>query len=57
MLKWIVERLDGEAEGVETPIGILPTKEALDTDGLDLSDADLDCCSRSTRRSGARRPR
>ncbi len=42
VLKWIVERLEGKAEGVETPIGILPTKEALDTDGLDLSDADLD---------------
>ncbi|MFF9569767.1 phosphoenolpyruvate carboxykinase (GTP) [Streptomyces sp. NPDC014685] len=42
VLKWIVERLDGKAEGVETPIGILPAKGALDTDGLDLSDADLD---------------
>ncbi|MFF3394239.1 phosphoenolpyruvate carboxykinase (GTP) [Streptomyces sp. NPDC002669] len=42
VLKWIVERLDGAAEGVETPIGILPAKGALDTDGLDLSDADLD---------------
>ena len=38
VLKWIVERLDGKAEGVETPIGLLPTKEALDTDGLDISD-------------------
>ncbi|MET9919804.1 phosphoenolpyruvate carboxykinase (GTP) [Streptomyces sp. NPDC006435] len=42
VLKWIVERLDGTAEGVETPIGILPAKGSLDTDGLDLSDADLD---------------
>ncbi|GHA71816.1 phosphoenolpyruvate carboxykinase (GTP) [Streptomyces termitum] len=42
VLKWIVERLDGRAEGVETPIGVLPTKAALDTDGLDLADADLD---------------
>ncbi|MFD1660934.1 phosphoenolpyruvate carboxykinase (GTP) [Streptomyces caeni] len=42
VLKWIVERLDGKAEGVETPIGILPTKEALDTNGLDLSESDLD---------------
>lgn len=25
VLKWIVERLDGTAEGVETPIGVLPT--------------------------------
>ncbi|MBM9619666.1 phosphoenolpyruvate carboxykinase (GTP) [Streptomyces zhihengii] len=42
VLKWIVERLDGSAEGVETPIGVLPTRESLDTDGLDLSDDDLD---------------
>ncbi|MET9729122.1 phosphoenolpyruvate carboxykinase (GTP) [Streptomyces sp. NPDC006458] len=42
VLKWIVERLDGKAEGVETPIGVLPTKAALDTDGLELSDSDLD---------------
>jgi phosphoenolpyruvate carboxykinase (GTP) len=42
VLKWIVERLNGEAEAVETPIGLLPTKDALDLDGLDLSEADLD---------------
>jgi phosphoenolpyruvate carboxykinase (GTP) len=41
VLKWIVERLDGKAEGVDTPIGILPTPEALDTDGLDISDEDV----------------
>ncbi|HVF06657.1 MAG TPA: phosphoenolpyruvate carboxykinase (GTP), partial [Frankiaceae bacterium] len=42
VLKWVVERLDGKAEGVETPIGIVPAKGALDTTGLDVSDADLD---------------
>ncbi|WP_405489511.1 phosphoenolpyruvate carboxykinase (GTP) [Streptomyces sp. NBC_00096] len=42
VLKWIVERLDGAAEGVETPIGILPTVASLDTDGLDLPAADLE---------------
>lgn len=42
VLKWIVDRLDGKADGVETPIGVLPTREALDTDGLDLDDASLD---------------
>ncbi|RKT06567.1 phosphoenolpyruvate carboxykinase (GTP) [Streptomyces sp. 3211.6] len=42
VLKWIVGRLDGNAEGVETPIGVLPTKAALDLDGLDISDEDLD---------------
>ncbi|MBW1602774.1 phosphoenolpyruvate carboxykinase (GTP) [Streptomyces sp. JJ66] len=42
VLKWIVGRLNGEAEGVETPIGTVPAKSALDTDGLDLSEADLE---------------
>ncbi|MGV9393320.1 phosphoenolpyruvate carboxykinase (GTP) [Streptomyces olivaceus] len=42
VLKWIVERLEGTADGVETAIGVLPTKESLDTDGLDLADADLE---------------
>jgi phosphoenolpyruvate carboxykinase (GTP) len=42
VLKWIVERLEGRAEGTETPLGVLPTRAALDTAGLDVSDADLD---------------
>ncbi|MGC5346316.1 phosphoenolpyruvate carboxykinase (GTP) [Streptomyces sp. DT24] len=42
VLKWIVERIDGRAEGVETPIGVVPAKGSLDTDGLDLSESDLD---------------
>ncbi|MDX6350821.1 MAG: phosphoenolpyruvate carboxykinase [Streptomyces sp.] len=42
VLKWIVDRLNGRAEGVETPIGILPAEGALDTDGLDISKEDLD---------------
>ncbi|WP_327295615.1 phosphoenolpyruvate carboxykinase (GTP) [Streptomyces sp. NBC_01197] len=42
VLKWIVERLEGKGEGVETPIGVLPAKGALDTKGLDVSEADMD---------------
>ncbi|MGN5633186.1 phosphoenolpyruvate carboxykinase (GTP) [Streptomyces sp. AC154] len=42
VLKWIVERLEGKAEGVESPIGILPAKGSIDTEGLDLSESDLD---------------
>ncbi|MFF7632549.1 phosphoenolpyruvate carboxykinase (GTP) [Kitasatospora sp. NPDC008050] len=42
VLKWIVERLQGTGEGVETPIGVLPAKDALDLDGLDLSEQDLE---------------
>jgi len=41
VLKWIVERLEGKADATETPIGNDPTKDALDTSGLDLSDEQL----------------
>ncbi|NTS64538.1 phosphoenolpyruvate carboxykinase (GTP) [Sphingomonas sp. HHU CXW] len=37
VLKWIVERIEGEADAVETPIGYLPTADALDVAALDLS--------------------
>jgi phosphoenolpyruvate carboxykinase (GTP) len=42
VLKWIFERVNGDADAIDTPIGKLPTKEALDTDGLEIDDADLD---------------
>src|SRR5690606_25680805 len=42
VLKWIFERCDGTAEAEETPIGLLPTREALDLTGLDISDEALD---------------
>jgi len=41
VLKWIVERLEGTAGAVETPIGHVPTPQALDTTGLDISPEDL----------------
>jgi phosphoenolpyruvate carboxykinase (GTP) len=37
VLKWIVERLDGVAEAVETPVGLVPAPGALDTSGLDMT--------------------
>ncbi|MEE1823927.1 phosphoenolpyruvate carboxykinase (GTP) [Streptomyces sp. BE20] len=42
VLKWIVERLEGTGDGVETPIGVLPTVESFDLAGLELSKEDLD---------------
>jgi len=42
VLKWIFERCDGKAEAIETPIGLLPAPEALDTDGLDASSEVMD---------------
>jgi phosphoenolpyruvate carboxykinase (GTP) len=37
VLKWIVERLEGRADAVETPIGHVPTPESLDVSGLDMT--------------------
>jgi len=46
VVKWIVERLKGTAEGHETPVGVVPGKEDLDLTGLDISDADLEAALR-----------
>lgn len=38
VLKWIVERVSGNGDAVETPIGYLPESGAIDTSGLDVTD-------------------
>ncbi|MBT4160498.1 MAG: phosphoenolpyruvate carboxykinase (GTP), partial [Gammaproteobacteria bacterium] len=38
VLKWVFERCQGSAEAVETPIGNLPSIDALDFSGLGLKD-------------------
>src|SRR3954451_4330718 len=42
VLKWIVDRLEGRAEVVDTAIGRLPAPGSLDVSGLGLSQAQLD---------------
>src|SRR5579864_5219714 len=42
VLKWIVQRLSGEADAARTPIVFLPTRESLDLDGLEIPAEDLD---------------
>jgi phosphoenolpyruvate carboxykinase (GTP) len=41
VLKWVVERLESTAAAVETPIGHVPTPDAIDTAGLDVTADDL----------------
>ena len=41
VLKWIVDRLESRAEGVDTPIGRLPKAAELDVSGLELSNEQL----------------
>jgi phosphoenolpyruvate carboxykinase (GTP) len=42
VLAWIFERCAGRAEGVETPIGIVPSPADIDTAGLSVSAQDLE---------------
>jgi phosphoenolpyruvate carboxykinase (GTP) len=37
VLKWILERLEGNGEAEETPIGYVPTRNALTLDGLKIT--------------------
>ena len=37
VLKWVIERIDGQAAAVETPIGHVPAPGSLDIDGLDMT--------------------
>jgi phosphoenolpyruvate carboxykinase (GTP) len=41
-----MERIDGQADAVETPIGHVPTLDALDTEGLDLPREQLEAALR-----------
>jgi phosphoenolpyruvate carboxykinase (GTP) len=36
VLKWVIERCDGRGDARETPIGMMPTANAIDTEGLSL---------------------
>ena len=36
VLKWILDRIDGVAQAVETPLGLVPESDGIDTSGLDL---------------------
>ena len=42
VLEWVFRRCDGDAEAIETPIGLVPTPGSLNVDGLDIDDADLE---------------
>jgi phosphoenolpyruvate carboxykinase (GTP) len=42
VLKWVFERVAGQADATRTAIGLLPAPGSLDTTGLDIADDDLD---------------
>ena len=41
VLEWVFERTAGRGEAVETAIGFVPTLNALDVEGLDITPADM----------------
>ena len=41
VLEWVFERVAGRAEGVTTPIGVIPTREALNLEGLAIDERDV----------------
>jgi len=42
VLEWICRRIDGDAGGATTPIGVVPTPDDLDTAGLDVTPEAID---------------
>jgi phosphoenolpyruvate carboxykinase (GTP) len=36
VIKWAIDRIEGQADAVETPIGSVPTVDSMDLEGLDL---------------------
>ena len=54
VLKWAIERIEHQADGKTTPIGIVPTAADLDLSGLDVTPPTSTRRWRSTPRSGAR---
>jgi phosphoenolpyruvate carboxykinase (GTP) len=41
VLKWVLDRCDGRGGAVETAIGPVPTPDAIDRTGLNVTDADM----------------
>lgn len=42
VLRWIIERVEGRAEALRTPIGYVPTKGSIDISGLNISEQEWD---------------
>ncbi|HZY76223.1 MAG TPA: phosphoenolpyruvate carboxykinase domain-containing protein, partial [Jatrophihabitantaceae bacterium] len=42
VIKWALERIEGTAAATDTPIGRVPTPDALDVEGLDMTTEELE---------------
>ncbi len=41
VLKWVIDRMEGQAAAVETPIGHVPAPGSMDVEGLDVTEEDM----------------
>jgi phosphoenolpyruvate carboxykinase (GTP) len=41
VIKWALERIEGKAAAVDTPIGRVPSPDSLDVEGLEMDEKDL----------------
>ena len=41
VVKWVLERVAGSGDAVDTPIGRVPAAGSIDTNGLDIDDATM----------------
>ncbi|MGC9205166.1 MAG: phosphoenolpyruvate carboxykinase (GTP) [Candidatus Micrarchaeia archaeon] len=41
VIKWVVERVNGKAKGIETPIGIIPSADEFDKGNISSSDMEI----------------
>jgi phosphoenolpyruvate carboxykinase (GTP) len=53
VLLWMIDRVKGKAGAVETPVGMVPTADALNLDGLRLSRGEVDALLRVDREEWA----
>jgi phosphoenolpyruvate carboxykinase (GTP) len=42
VLAWIFRRCEGKADAIETPAGLVPSKDGIETEGLDVSDEQME---------------
>ena len=42
VLAWVVDRLENEVDGLDSPVGVLPNRQDLPLEGLEISESDLD---------------
>ncbi|MEZ5094668.1 MAG: phosphoenolpyruvate carboxykinase (GTP) [Nocardioides sp.] len=42
VLKWVIDRLEGDVDAVETPVGLVPRPGDLDLTGLDIDPVDVE---------------